>query len=204
MDTENTQNISVSSRRWSVLIFVTCVIALILGLIILNAVRTERARTTGEKLEQSESATGEQLKTKSGFRLKILNTSPIYKNEDIRLGVYANSASTDAVGFDLALSYSKSLSYVGSESKLTGYDIIETTDTPLKKIIITGAKQIGNKKTEVWKDTQIMILTFKAQNTGIATVGFDLSPGSISDTNLFNNQNKDLVTIAIGSTIQIL
>ncbi|OGK15883.1 hypothetical protein A2690_04480 [Candidatus Roizmanbacteria bacterium RIFCSPHIGHO2_01_FULL_39_12b] len=192
-----------NTKRWVILIGMTVLVLVILGIFILKSAYKESKRTVSEKLMQTQEQSASQLKTKSGFRLKILNKNPIKVGDNVRLGVYANSGEFDAVGFDLALKYSKSIVYVSSESKLEGYDVIETVEPNSMGAIITGAKQIGNTKKNIWADTQIMILTFKAQKRGLSTVSFDLSPNSVSDTNLFSHKNEDLVTIAIGSTVEI-
>lgn len=164
--------------------------------------------STQSQIQKTEQIAGQQLKTKSGFRLKVLNNRPTIGNE-VQVAVYANSGKQDVVGFDLAISYPKILVYVGTSNNLEEFDIIETIedDTELteksSKMIITGAKKIGNKKISVWNDNEIIQLKFKPVKPGIANLTFEMSPGSITDTNMFDNYNKDLVTIAVGSTLQI-
>ena len=165
-------------------------------------------KNTQEQIKKTENQAGAQLKTKSGFRLKVLTTEPQI-GQEVRIAVYANSGKQDVMGFDLALSYPEMLAYIGSSSTLEGYDVIETTEENIiddqkgSKIIITGAKQLGNNKSAIWDDSEIMILKFKPMRSGLANLTFEMSPGSLSDTNMFDNYNKDLVTIAVGSTVQI-
>lgn len=191
-----------NSKKWVIIIILTGIVATVLGLYIFNSYQKMAARTTAENLINNEKDASLQLKTRSGFRLKILNNGPIYPGTEINIGVYANSGNSDAVGFDLSIVYSNFIDYVGSKNNLEGYDVIETIE-PDSKVIITGAKQLINSKKVVWKDQEIMVLTFKSQKSGIAKVGFELSPGSVADTNLFDQQNKDLVAVAVGSTIEI-
>lgn len=191
-----------NTKKWVAGIILTGVVFTTLGLYLFNYLQKESARTTADNMMKAENEAGIQLKSKSGFRLKLLNEGPIYPGTEIRLGVYANSAGSDAVGFDLSIAYSKFINYIGSKNDLVGYDVIETIE-PDSKIIITGAKKLVNSEKVVWNDQEIMVLTFKSQKAGVAKVGFELSPGSVADTNLFNNQNKDLVAVAVGSTIEI-
>lgn len=127
-----------------------------------------------------------------------------YKVGDlITFTIVGDSNGTQIRGYDAVFKFdSTKVSFVSEKNLYTAF----TYQKRLRPdwVIITAAESISAIKKSVFYKTPLMGMTFKALAPGIAYFPFSYIPDSFNDSNLINTTSNDMLSNAIGISIQII
>ncbi|MBP9817552.1 hypothetical protein KBC75_02215 [Candidatus Shapirobacteria bacterium] len=119
---------------------------------------------------------------------------------DVVLGV--DSGTEKVIGIDVAATFDSSKLEVVSIQKATipdgGYNFTYTSSSPIikndvGKFEITLPSANSSVYEGVVANHDLLKITFRAKNTGVATVNLTCTPGSVTESNIINQSGADVV-----------
>lgn len=124
--------------------------------------------------------------------------------ESVVMTVTASSDSQPVSGYDIVITYNPAvLTFASAKSTQNDFSLLGVQKSE-GKVTLIGSKKLSSTQSVVLSNTSLAELTFTAKSAGKGSVALQFSPGSSTDTNLWNGDSKpqDVLGSAI-STVMV-
>lgn len=143
------------------------------------------------------------INEKGTFTLSSKEQKTSYSvGETITIVVTADSNNKPITGYDVVLPYEESvLTYKGNSSLDARYQVFGNVKNG--NVYITGVKKLSINEPVVFIATPLVEIHFLTEKAGSVTFAPSIVPQSKSDSNLIDDQNKEVLGKAVPLTIEI-
>lgn len=159
--------------------------------------------------KQAEKISPTVILPKAKLYLKTKDGKTVYsQNQTIALVAYADSLNQPISGYDILLNYDQTkVKFLNQQNLLPEFQIFIPDKN---KLTITGVKKLEAKSASIFNNTPLLELNFGGLTAGPVAFNIEYTSSSKKDSNLIDDQSKDILqqvqslNILIGQSITLL
>jgi len=169
------------------------VFVILIGAVVMskNNIKKEEAVSTDNQPILSDNLSPSPIVDNGSLMLKVKDEMSARVNNQTTISVIANSNGKPITGYDVIVTYDPAyLMFVNQTSINTTYTVYPKNEQG--RVILTGTKGL-NTQSQIFSDSTLMDLQFRPLKSGNTTVNLEYVAGSKKDSNLVDDQNKDVL-----------
>ncbi len=167
---------------------------LFLSIIIIVFVALKISYNTRSKVVNTPVPTPTPIRNGKLFLATKNNKTNYLMTEKINLDVVGISKNEIIAGYDIVLKYDpKKVKYIDKVNSYDLFNLILRNNEKDGTITIIGYKNISQKMNAIFNNKKLLELSFAPVSKGMTKFEFLASNGSLSDSNLINGKNQDVL-----------
>lgn len=167
---------------------------LFLSIIIIVFVALKMSYNTRSKVVNTPVPTPTPIRNGKLFLATKNNKTNYLMTEKINLDVVGISKNEIIAGYDIVLKYDpKKVKYIDKVNSYDLFNLILRNNEKDGTITIIGYKNISQKMNAIFNNKKLLELSFAPVSKGMTKFEFLASNGSLSDSNLINGKNQDVL-----------